>query len=396
MEKLKVVHSRPIWLKLTETWLHTQVIYLDARIEAHVLCERVQNWDQFQVKHLHQLPRPSFFENCAARLLNKLRIYTPARPFLTALRNIQPAILHSHFGHVGWREMPAAKKAHVKHIVTFYGYDVNQVPCSNPIWKDRYRELFRHIELALCEGPFMAQALIDLGCPPNKVKVHHLGIPVHELAFEPRVWERAQPLRILLAASFREKKGIPYALAALGTIQARVPLDITIIGDADGEASSQAEKQTILQTIRNYDLGARTHLLGYQPHDVLLQAAYAHHIFLSPSVTASDGDTEGGAPITLLEMAATGMPIVSTRHCDIPAVIQDDETGFLAEERDIPGLVRKLSWLIENRDRWRPFLEKSRTHIEQEYHAKIQGFELATIYTEVSQAGLPLTDCPTR
>ena len=383
MEKIKVVHSRPIWLRTPENWLHTQVIYLDESIEPYVICESVQNLDQFQVNNIHQLPRPSFFESGYERLLRRLGLHTYSRAFLRALRNINPAILHSHFGHAGWQEMPAAKKAGVRQIVTFYGYDVNKVPSDNPAWKERYKKLFQHIDLVLCEGPFMAQSIMNLGCPAHKVRVHHLGIPVHEIPFKPRIWEKNQPLRVLLAASFREKKGIPYALDALGKIQERVPLDITIIGDADESAGSQAEKQKILQSIQNHNLGTITHLLGYQPHEVLLQEAYTHHIFLSPSVTASDGDTEGGAPITLLEMAATGMPLVSTRHCDIPEVIQDGETGFLAEERDVQGLVHHLRWLIENRNSWTPFLEKSRKHVEREYNAEIQGRKLANIYKEV-------------
>jgi len=75
-------------------------------------------------------------------------------------------------------------------------------------------------------------------------------------------------------------------------------------------------------------------MLGFQPHAILFEEAYKNHIFLSPSVTALDGDTEGGAPVTIIEMAATGMPIISTKHCDIPEVIKDGVTGFLANERD--------------------------------------------------------------
>ena len=63
-----------------------------------------------------------------------------------------------------------------------------------------------------------------------------------------------------------------------------------------------------------------------------------HDVFLAPSVTASNGDTEGGAPVAIIEMAASGMPIVSTRHCDIPSVVLDGVTGLLAAERDSEGL----------------------------------------------------------
>jgi colanic acid/amylovoran biosynthesis glycosyltransferase len=124
--------------------------------------------------------------------------------------------------------------------------------------------------------------------------------------------------------------------------------------------------------------------MGFQPFRVLLEEAYLHHVFLSPSVTASDGDTEGGAPVSIIEMAASGMPIVTTRHCDIPAVVIDGVTGLLADERDVDGLVQRLGWLVDNRDRWRPMLDAGRMHVEEHFDAVKQGESLAGIYRQVS------------
>ena len=71
-------------------------------------------------------------------------------------------------------------------------------------------------------------------------------------------------------------------------------------------------------------------LLGYVSRETLREEAYEHDVFLAPSVTASNGDTEGGAPVAIIEMSASGMPIVSTNHCDIPSVVLDGVTGLLA------------------------------------------------------------------
>jgi colanic acid/amylovoran biosynthesis glycosyltransferase len=117
-----------------------------------------------------------------------------------------------------------------------------------------------------------------------------------------------------------------------------------------------------------------------------MEEAYRHHIFLSPSVTASDGDTEGGAPVSLIDMAASGMPIVSSRHCDIPEVILDGVSGLLADERDVDGLVAHLRWLIEHPDEWRPMLDAGRRRMEKEYHAKVQGERLAEVYASLLES----------
>jgi colanic acid/amylovoran biosynthesis glycosyltransferase len=187
-----------------------------------------------------------------------------------------------------------------------------------------------------------------------------------------------------MAASFQEKKGIPYGLRALARLKKDVPLEVTIIGDANDEPQSQAEKRRILTTLEETGLKDCVRLLGYQSYSALIQQACEHHVFLAPSVTAASGDTEGGAPVSLIEVAATGMPVVSSRHCDIPEVVRDGETGFLAPERDVEGLYAALCRLIGDSSRWHAMATAARRHIEQEFDARCQGVRLAKIYRTVA------------
>ena len=163
-------------------------------------------------------------------------------------------------------------------------------------------------------------------------------------------------------------------------------MEITIIGDARPNPRDQHEKEQIIQTIQAAGLESCVHLLGYQPYDIILEEAYRHHIFLAPSVTAANGDTEGGAPVSIIEMMATGMPVVSSRHCDIPEIVHHMETGLLAEERDVNGLERQLHWLLENHTRWAALAEAGRKHVEKHYNAKLQGEKLAELYRELRSA----------
>ena len=179
----------------------------------------------------------------------------------------------------------------------------------------------------------MALCLAKMGCPQNKISVHHLGVETDKIRFLPRIWNRNQPLKVLIAASFTEKKGIPYALQALSQIYKSIPLEITIIGDANSNSRDYYEKQKILAVIKNGNLEKITNCLGFQPYSVLFTEAYKNHIFISPSITSSDGNTEGGAPVSIIEMMATGIPVVSTTHCDIPEVVDMVEmTGWLRKK----------------------------------------------------------------
>ncbi len=385
MKRTVVAHSVPNWLPQTQNWMYTQVRYLPETIEPHIICERKANINQFKMPHIHCLGDEKPWRSSWDRGLRKLGYRRHLDFLVRTSTNLGARVLHSHFGHYGWAEMEAARLGGLKQVVTFYGLDVNFLPRQDPRWSARYAQLFAQTDLVLCEGSHMAQCIVGLGCASEKVKVQHLGIRIDEIEFTPRTWQPGDPLRVLLAASFREKKGIPYALEALGQIQQLVNLEITLIGDADDEPRNQQEKQKILSVIEKHNL-RNIRMPGYQSQQVLMEEAYKHHVFLSPSVTAADGDTEGGAPVSLIEMTASGMMIVSTTHCDIPEVVLHERAGLLAPERDVETLVQHFKWLINHPERWEQMLIAGRQHILDQYDARQQGQRLASHYQELAEA----------
>jgi colanic acid/amylovoran biosynthesis glycosyltransferase len=369
-----------IWLSQTMTWLHTQVRALPASIESWVVCDKTANLNQFPVDNLVSADRDLAFW----RFLSKRSWQVARRRQAWLLHNVivrrRARILHSHFGDWGWANLRIAAGTGVKHVVSFYGYDASQLPFGSAEWRRRYAEMFDAADLFLCEGPHLGGVLRQLGCPAHKIRVHHLGVNIGRISHRPRKWQPGEPLRVLLAGSFIEKKGFPYALEALAQLRSRVHLEIDIVGDANGQDRSRQEKARIVTLVERFGLTPHTLLLGYRPHTELFEIAHRCHVFISPSITASDGDTEGGAPVSVIEMAATGMPVVSTSHCDIPEVLEDGVTGLLAAERDVEGLVMRLNWLVDHPDAWEPMASAARRKIEMEFNAVSQGTRLAEHY----------------
>lgn len=383
---LSVVHVTPIWLPRTQTWLYNQVRFLPPEIETHVVCEKTAHLDQFAVPKIHCLADEPPVRRLTDRALRKIGIRRHLGFVTRVAEQTESTILHSHFAPSGWHNMDAAVAAGALHVVSVYGADVTQAPQSASSSQDRHLTLFRRVAAVFCEGTAMADQVIALGCPREKAVVHHLGVDLEQLPFRPRVWTPGTKLRVLIAATFREKKGIPYAIRALGRVRERADLAITVIGDATGKPGDREEKDRILSAINECGLADRTELLGFQPHAVLIEEAYRHHIFLSPSITAGDGDAEGGAPVSIIEMAASGMPIVSSLHCDIPEIVLNGKTGWLAPERDAAALAGHLEWLIDHPDEWGAFLSAARTHMELEYDCRTQGRRLADHYRRLSGA----------
>lgn len=377
---VRVAHIKTDWLPVTENWLYWLVTRTPRDVEDHVLCQATLNLDQFPVEHLHPIMR-----NSAARLLTQLlgvrqavRNYT----YVRAARQFSPHLVHSHFGETGWQNLSFVRSLRIPHIVSFYGLDVSAAERLDS-WHKRYQEMFDQDVTVLCQGPHMRERIIAQGARRDQVRLFRLGIDVDHLPYRPRTWSGTESLRVLIAGRFVEKKGIPYAIDALARIASRVPLEIHLVGGAGSSAASQAEQNLILGAIERGGLADRVVRHGLISYAALIELAYRCHVFISPSVRAADGDDEGGAAIAVNEMAATGMPIVTTNHCDTLYAVGGDENALLAPERDSDALADLLLRLVENPDGWRPMLDRGRAQVEQNYNIIQQGKALAQIYREV-------------
>ena len=379
---LVVLHSTAVWLPRTMPWLHDIVRFLPPHVESHVVAERSVDGDRFAVERLHLPARAGPVARLRQRLLWRLG-RTPATRHVTSVaRRVRPAVVHSHFGTRAWGDRRAVDASGARHLVGFYGLDVDQVPRSRPVWVRRYRRLFDDVDAVLVLGRHMAGRLLERGCPGSKIVVHHVGVDVRAIPYRPRVWNGEPPLRILMAASFREKKGIPDGLEVAARLRRRTSVAVTLIGDVTDEPRSRAERDRIHATISRLGLGDDVRLLGYQPREAVFAEARRHDLFLAPSVTAGDGDTEG-TPVTIMEMMAAGIPVASTRHSDIPELVHHGRTGLLAPEHDPEALAATIEEHLGGLDRWLPMLDAARAHIEDAFDALKQGVTLARLYGDV-------------
>jgi colanic acid/amylovoran biosynthesis glycosyltransferase len=323
--------------------------------------------------------------------LSARRLHGAINPFIEwVLRRERSVVLHGHFGQAGVALLEVKRRTRLPMATAFYGADASELS-RDPEWRGRYSELFAEGDVFLAEGPAMRQRLMALGCPAEKVVIQHLGVDLGSLPFVPRRLDSAGPIRILIASTFREKKGIPDALRAVSLLKARYPhIKVTLFGDSGPKEGDEREKQTIMSLVR--ELGEVVTWSGFVPHHVFRAALLNHHIFLSPSVTASSGDAEGGAPVSLIEAHATGMPIVSTRHDDIPQIVIENETGLLSPERDVAALAENLACLIERAGDWERMGRAARAHIETHYEIRTQMARLEQIYARMLSAGRPGPD----
>jgi colanic acid/amylovoran/stewartan biosynthesis glycosyltransferase WcaL/AmsK/CpsK len=407
---MKIAFIVTVFPALTETFILNQIIGLlhsghDVHVYTHLVNKESGIHPGFQnnglMDRVHSLAYPlnksfrtlkaaglffSDFHKDSGKILNSLNPFHHGFAafslkrfyYLLPFLNTTYDIIHCHMGMNGpigvmLQEMGVEGRI----VTTFYGTDMSALPKIEK-WRIAYEKLFRKGDLFLVEGGHMRDELIKIGCPAHKAKVQHIMVDHQAVDFQPR--KSTLPngkFTMLHCGRFVEKKGLVYGLKALKTLLPKYPnLELRVIGD--GELYEEIE-----QYVKTHDLAKHVVLLGYQPHSNFVEECHRADILLQPSVTAADGDSEGGAPTVLLEAQASGLPIVATHHADIPEVVKDGESGLLSKERDVNDLAEKIECLITDHEFRLTIGHKGREHVTNNYSITSELPKLESLYRQI-------------
>ncbi len=322
-------------------WLYDHLRFVPD-VRQLILCGSLQNRDEFPELEAWCVNSHSL----ARRLWRKLAGQRPYPVDLMRVKACHPGVLHSHFGYVAAEDFGLQKALGIPWLVGFYGADVYQLGL-HPQWQETYMRLFERLSFALALGPVMADRLQKMGCPAEKVKVHPLGVDVDSLPFQPRVLKPGDPLKLLFAGTFREKKGIQYVLEGTASAHRRgVNLHLNLVAGEMGKSGEEETRDAAFALIRRLGIEHVVTYFPLLPFRELLRLGLNCHLFLAPSVTAANGDCEG-TPFVLQQMMATGMPAVATVHSDIPFIFGDLKY-LLVPERDSNAIADRLQSYAEH------------------------------------------------
>jgi len=105
-------------------------------------------------------------------------------------------------------------------------------------------------------------------------------------------------------------------------------------------------------------------------------------VFSVPSITSSNGDSEG-LGLVFLEAQAMGTPVVSSRHGGIPEAVEHNLTGFLAGERSSDELAEFILNLFQNKLLWKEFSKNGQVRVRKMFNLKEQTLKLEELYGQV-------------
>lgn len=244
-------------------------------------------------------------------------------------------------------------------VTVFHGYDLSNVLHRHN--EQIYDLLFREGDLFLPISHYWLEKLRILGCPAQRIKVHHVGIDCAQFALQARTREANKPTVMISVARLVEKKGIEYAIRAVARLVAsELNIQYRIIGDGPLLAS-------LKQLVSEMHLHEYVVFLGAKTSDEVIHELSRAHLFLAPSVTSHCGDMEG-IPTVLMEAMAAGLPVISTLHSGIPELVEDGVSGKLVGERDVQALAHALHELVADVKQWPAMGAAGREKVLREFN----------------------------
>jgi len=287
------------------------------------------------------------------------------------LSGLRPAVIHAHFGGDGWLVSRTAARLGVPLVITLHGLDVTSQARRPGLRGARHRRhlraTFARAALIIAVSEFIRARAIELGADPAKVRVHHTGVPIAPApAPVPPKWD------IVFVGRFVEKKGIDDLVEAVGLLPDLRPR-VLLIG-----AGPLAEPIRL----RAAELGLDATFLGVQDATVVRRSLAESKVFVSPSKTAPNGDTEG-LPTTILEAGSMGLPTISTYHSGIPEAVVHGETGLLCREGDRAALAAAIRRVLTDDELRARLGSQARRHTEAHFDLDEQTGRLQELYESV-------------
>jgi glycosyltransferase involved in cell wall biosynthesis len=250
------------------------------------------------------------------------------RRIASALRELQPDIVHAHGAH---REALGALDAGLPTVVTIHGIIDAEIGLERRLGK-RVRGVMRRRLVAAALRRMRNVILLSPEVEEHyRAALRHARTwvvenPVHPRFFDTRSDE--DPNVVLFSGLLIPRKGIPNLLEAFALLRATLPgAKLRVAGMA-----TMPEHERELQSLVG----------GIAPEDLAKELARAAVVVL-----VSKQET---LPVAILEAMAAGKPVVASPVGGIPRVIREGETGVLVEHGNPKALADRLAALLDDAD----------------------------------------------
>ena len=297
-----------------------------------------------------------------------------------AIEKHDVSVIHAHFGTTAARTVDILKRTGRPGVVSLYGVDASAT-LKDPRWRKSYRRMYDAYSRFLVLSEVVRDRLVADGCPAGKISVFNLPARIERYPYRERGTDG--PVRFITAARFVEKKGYDLLMPAFARL-VEDGLDTTLTaigyGTLKGRIERDIERLELQDRVRLHDTGPSGDF-----HEFFSSELDRHDIFVLPSVTAPDGDDEGGPSLCLVCAQAAGLPVVCTRFPGSEISVVEDVNGLYCEETE-DSLFDTMRRLAKRPGDWTSMGGDGHRRVVEQFSEQTQNRILREIYTALAES----------
>ena len=362
------------------TFLKPEMLHIYRQVTAlrsyrtFIMTKARQNSDRFPADDVEIIPPPK---------TNPLRhgwlkfvkgrppiVYRGEYQMLSSLLQRRGAdLMHIYFGHTGVHLLPFIERWDKPCVVSFHGADVAMKKDIRD-YDVKLQNLFRSVPLVFARCNSLADRLVELGCPRERLRITRTGLPLDEFPYVRREAPGDGRWKLMQACRLIPKKGVATTLCAFAIFQKEFPKAELFIA---GKGPLQPHLEELAAEL---GISAKVRFCGFLSQPDLRELYASSHLFIHPSETPPDRNQEG-IPNSVLEAMATGLPVLGTRHGGIPEAVEHGRAGLLVEERDFEALSNAMKEMARSGNAFREMglLGSERVVAEFEIGAQVRQLE---------------------
>jgi colanic acid/amylovoran biosynthesis glycosyltransferase len=377
MSKTVVASYCTTFLKSEMLHIYRQVTALRG-VKTFVMTKAMQNTERFPFDDVEIIPKPhmSLLRHGWLKFVERKPpiVYRGEYQMLSDLLDRRGAdLMHIYFGHTGVHLLPFIECWDKPCVVSFHGADV--VMKNGGDYAKKMRRVLRTVPLVLARSRSLADRVVELGCPADRIRISRTGIPLTQFPYVRREPPRDGRWRFLQACRLIPKKGVATSLRAFTIFQNEHPNAELIIA---GKGPLQPRLEALADALGIAD---HVHFPGFLSQPELTELYSSAHVFMHPSEMCPDQNQEG-IPNSILEAMATGLPVLATRHGGIPEAVENGRSGFLVDERDHIALAGAMKRVTTSEHSFREMGLLASESVAQNFEQEVQTRQLESYYAE--------------
>jgi colanic acid/amylovoran biosynthesis glycosyltransferase len=285
--------------------------------------------------------------------------------FQAVLDAFRPQLLHAHFATEATETARAlAAQQGIPFTFTAHGYDIFRKPPAD--FSARAAAAGAVVTVSSANAEYIAATF---AVPAGHIRVIPCGVDTNRFCPKPRPTPAGPPLVVCVARHVKVKnlELLLRSCALLRDSGSRFRCVLVGGGPCQAELEQKRSELGLQEWVEMPGAATQEEVAGWWRR-------------ASIGVLTSDNE---GMPVSLMEAAACGVPVVATAVGGVPELVLDGVTGLLVTPGDPAALARALQWLLLDRDLREQMGGAARKRIENKFSLTRQVDSLVNLWSEV-------------